>query len=115
MTQEGLIKLAKQIRKDTLKKLDFKLKHRIDFMYISENGRILGQAVCSSKKYCICLYQGLINYNEITYDEIIEVIQHEIAHIIDYDINGYFTGHRKAFKDLCEKLYGDRTIGNRTL
>lgn len=115
MTQEELIKLAEEIRKDVLKKLDFKLKHRINFEYIPKSGRILGQACCSSEKYRIYLYRTLIGYNEITYDEIVEIIKHEIAHVIDYDINGYFTGHRKAFKDLCEQLYDDRTIGNRTL
>lgn len=44
----------------------------------------------------------------------IKVLKHEIAHIYDRHYNKRTSKHDKIFKDLCEKLYGDRTIGQAT-
>lgn len=44
----------------------------------------------------------------------IRVLKHEIAHIYDRYYNKRTSRHDKIFKDLCEELYGDRTIGQAT-
>ena len=43
------------------------------------------------------------------------ILQHEIAHIYDRYYNKRRSKHDKVFKDLCEGLYGDRTIGQATI
>ncbi len=44
----------------------------------------------------------------------IRVLKHEIAHIYDRYHNKRASKHDKIFKDLCGKLYGDKTIGQAT-
>lgn len=43
------------------------------------------------------------------------ILQHEIAHVYDAYYNKRSSKHDKIFKDLCEGLYGDRTIGQATI
>lgn len=43
------------------------------------------------------------------------ILQHEVAHVYDAYYNKRNSKHDKIFKDLCEGLYGDRTIGQATI
>lgn len=43
-----------------------------------------------------------------------KVLKHEIAHIYDRNVNKRRSKHDKIFRDICENLYGDRTIGQAT-
>lgn len=106
MKKRQLLKIAEQLEKQIKKELSFKVWFKVEDM----GKNTIAEADCRGNMYKITFSTYLIS-GEFTEKEIIDVVKHELTHIYEYELIGYHTGHRKAFRDLCGKLWNDRNIG----
>jgi predicted SprT family Zn-dependent metalloprotease len=83
-------------------------KHQRPIMILNNRLKTTGGRAWDTKPYKIDLSTEL--FSEYTESYVMEIIPHEMGHIVDYAINGYRAGlktaHNELWQGICEKLTG---------